>query len=129
MLHDKYKKARCDWGSYQGPWLGSKDEGTWFGRVARALLPLPISFAQEIANRRVGAGQRFFIRQEDDTEVLRSGTLAEAGAVDHHHMLLTDEFGDEDVVTLRDVEGGIRVERAARRHATNARGVAAPLHR
>src|SRR5882724_1243135 len=89
---------------------------------------LVIAFAQEVANRRIGRTQRLFVRQEDDAEVLCPGTLAKAGAVHHHHMLLADQLGDKDVVDFRDVERGVCVEGAARRHTTDARSLGAPLH-
>src|SRR5882672_8096526 len=129
MLHQKYKKA---WSSGAVTKVRGSGRETKAGGLAgwpEQLLPLPVSFAQEGANRRVGRSQRFFIRQEHDAEMLRSGTLAEAGAVHHHYMLLADQFGDKDVVPFRNIERGIRVERATRYNAADARSLGAPLHR
>jgi len=75
---------------------------------------LVISLLQEFPDRGVGFGQRRLIWQEDDAEVFGAWFLAEAGAVDDHHMLLQNQFADENFVALGNVDAGIGVERAAR---------------
>ena len=84
------------------------------------VLLLPVSFAQQVANCRIGAGQCFFVRQEHDAEMLGAGALTEAGAVYYHDVFLADQFGDEDVVPLGDVDRRIRVERSAGRDTAYA---------
>src|ERR1019366_3149052 len=66
--------------------------------------------------------------QEDDAEMFRSGTLAEAGAVHDRHVLLANEFGDKDVVALRDVDARVRIKSTARLDTTDARSFGAPMH-
>src|SRR5207253_3974652 len=58
-------------------------------------VPLP----NELADRDVCAGQRFFLRQKHDAEMLRAGLLSKAGAVHDHDMFLADEFLYKDFVT------------------------------
>src|ERR1039458_8787044 len=89
---------------------------------------LRVPLTDEIANRRVRGGQRLFVGQENDAEVFRPGTLAEAGAVHDRYMLLTNEFGYKNVVAFRDVDARVRVESPARRYTTHARSFVAPLH-
>src|SRR5208282_6262755 len=89
---------------------------------------LTVAFAHEVADRRVGSGQCLFVGQEDDAEVFCAGTLAETGAVNQRHMLLADDFGDEDVVAFRDVDAGIRIESSTGGDATYARSFGAPFH-
>jgi hypothetical protein len=92
-------------------------------------ITLSVALADEIRNSGVGAGQRFFIGQEHDAEMLRAGLLAEAGSVDYHDVLLADEFFDEDFVALGDVDAREGVERAAWFDAAYARRGLAPLLR
>src|SRR6266851_5594269 len=89
---------------------------------------LRVTFAHEIANRRVSGGQRFFVGEENDAEVFRPRTLAETGTVHDRHMLLANEFGDEDIVAFRDLDARVRVESPARRHTTHARSFGTPFH-
>src|SRR5258708_224724 len=86
-----------------------------------------IAFADELGDSGVGAGQRLFVRQKHDAEVLRAGLLAEAGAVDDHDVFLADEFLDENFIALWDVDAREGVERAARGDATHSRRGLAPL--
>src|SRR5208282_6105013 len=90
---------------------------------------LRVPLAHEVADRRICRSQRLFVGQENDTEMLRPRALAETGAVHDRHMLLANQFGDEDVVAFRDVDAWIGVESSARRNATHARSFGAPLHR
>src|ERR1700674_273282 len=99
------------------------------GRGARlSTIFLRIALAYEVANRRVSGGQRFFVGQENDAEMFGPGTLAETGAVHDRHILLANEFGDEDVVAFRDVDARVGVESPARRDTTHARSFRTPLH-
>src|SRR4029077_10020891 len=85
-------------------------------------LCISVPLADEICDGGIGFRQRLFIRQEHDAEVLRAGLLAEAGAMDDHHVLLANQLFDEGLVALGDAafwktyarEG---VEGAARRDA------------
>ena len=51
---------------------------------------IPVPLANEVGDSGIGPGQRLFIRQEHDAEMLGAGLLAEAGAVDDHDVLLAD---------------------------------------
>lgn len=51
---------------------------------------LSVALTHEVTDSGVSSGERLFVRQEDDTEVFCAWTLAEAGAVYHHHVLLAD---------------------------------------
>ncbi len=51
---------------------------------------LAIALAQKVANCAVSAGERLLVRQEDDSDVLRSRTLTEARTVYNHHVLLAN---------------------------------------
>src|SRR5258708_38270953 len=86
-----------------------------------------IAFADELGDSGVGGGQRLFVRQTHDAEVLRAGLLAEAGAVEDHDVFLADEFLDENYIALWDVDAREGVERAARGDATHSRRGVAPL--
>src|SRR5579864_292984 len=88
-----------------------------------------VPLANEVCDSRVGRAQRLLIGKKYDTEMLRTGLLPEAGAVDYHHVLLADEFLDEDLVALRDVDSRVGVESSARGYATHTRGGLAPFLR
>src|SRR5260370_33692091 len=103
-------------------WLRHRVGGARFSTIF-----LRVTFAHEIANSRVSGGQRLFVGQENDAEVLRPGTLAETGAVHHRHMLLANEFSDEDVVAFRDLDARVRVESPARRHTPYPRSFGTPF--
>src|ERR1017187_1918475 len=89
---------------------------------------LQVPLAEEIANRCVGGRQRLFVGQEDDAEVFRPRPLSEAGAVHDRHILLANQFGDEDVVSFRDVDARVRVESSTWGHAAHPRSFRAPRH-
>src|SRR5208283_274484 len=89
---------------------------------------LRVTFAHEIANRRVCGRERLFVGQENYAEVLCPGTLPEARAVHDRHILLANQFLDKDVVAFRDVDAWIRVESSARLDTAYARSFSAPLH-
>src|ERR1700733_14344744 len=95
---------------------------------ARGGAPLLISAAEEVSYRGIGGRQCFFVRQEDDTKMLGAGLLAEAGAVDDHHVLLQNELLHKHIVAFGNVDARKRVECAARRNTTYTRGRIAPLH-
>ena len=61
--------------------------------------------------------------------MLGAGLLTEAGAVHYQYMFLDEQFADEYVVALGDVETRVGVERATGGDATHARRGIAPLHR
>src|ERR1700757_5533300 len=114
--------------------LSSKDSHS--GKSARGARPpgwcesgTPVPLANELRDSRIRFRQGLLIGQEHDSEVLCAGLLAEAGAVDDHHMLLADEFLDEDFIALGDVDARVRVESATRCHATYPRSRRAPFLR
>ena len=66
--------------------------------------------------------------------MLCPGFLAKSRTMNHHHMLLPNEFLDENFVTLRNIAiwkmyARKSVERSARRNTTHARRRFAPLLR
>src|SRR5258708_21613784 len=88
-----------------------------------------VAFSNKVRNSSISLSQSFLIRQEHDAKVLRAGLLAEAGAVDHHDVLLADEFFDEDFVGLRNLDFGVSIKSSARSDAAYARRGLAPLLR
>src|ERR1700690_3190521 len=87
---------------------------------------LVVSLRNKLANRLIGLCERRLIRQEHDAEVASPGLLAEAGTVDHEHMLVATQLLDEDVVAFGDVDAGESVERTPGRYAAQARRSIAP---
>src|SRR5690242_7762353 len=75
--------------------------------------PIAVPFSNEVRNSRIRLRQRLLIRQEHDAEVLRAGLLPEAGAVDDHHVLLTNEFLYESLIALRNVYAWECIERTS----------------
>src|SRR5579863_2890417 len=88
-----------------------------------------VTLTNELRNPRIRSGQRFFVRQEHDAEVLCAWLLAEAGAVDYHDVLLADEFFDEEFVTFRGIDFGESIKSPAGRDAAQARRGLAPFLR
>ena len=82
--------------------------------MCRLLGACSVPLLDKRSDRGVGLPQGLFIRQKHDAEMLSSGLLAEAGSVDDHDMFLADEFLDENLVALWNVDSRIRIERAAR---------------
>src|SRR5580658_38711 len=60
--------------------------------------------------------------------MFRPRSLAESGTVHHRHMLPANQFRDEDIVTLWNVDAGICIESSTWRHTTYARRLGTPLH-
>ena len=85
--------------------------------------------ANEVCDPRVSPGQYLFIWKKHDSEVLGAGLLPEARAVDYHDVLLANEFFDEDLVALGDIDPRVCVECSAGCYTTHTRGGFAPLLR
>lgn len=96
---------------------------------ARLKSLLPVSAADEISNRCVGLRQRLLVRQKDNSKMVGSGLLTEAGAVHHHDVLLQNKFLHKHIIAFGNIDAGIGVERAAGRDATYPRRRVAPLDR
>src|ERR1019366_5130128 len=93
------------------------------------LLPtsLSIVLAHEIAKAVVGTFQRVQIREKNNSEVLRSRSLAEAAAVHYEHVFFPQQLCGELIIAIRNLDSGEGVERSARRHATHAGNAVAPF--
>ena len=88
---------------------------------------ISVTLTNEISDPRVGFRQSLLVRQKYDAEVLGARFLAEPGAVHDHDVLPADEFLDENLIALRNVDSGVSVERASGLNATHARGGFAPF--
>ena len=83
--------------------------------------------ANEVCDSGVSPAQGLLIWKKYDAEVLGPRLLPEAGAVDYHHVFLADEFLDEYLIAVGDVDSRVCIERSSRLYATYTRGGFAPF--
>jgi hypothetical protein len=89
---------------------------------------LVIALFQEIGDGAVGLGKDLFVREEDDSEMLRTWALSKSGSMNNQDMLLANEFGDEYIVAFRNIDTRISVE-SPRGETQLTRGVECTISR
>src|SRR5271166_291009 len=105
--------------------------GSAVSRIAKVRRRQPaqtllIPALHKLRNRTVSLRQRRLIRQKDNPKMLCPRLLPKPRAVNHHHMLLQDQFLHEHIIALGNIDAGIRVESPTRRNATHPRRGIAP---
>src|ERR1700728_2741848 len=88
-----------------------------------------VALRNELANRSISLSQSRLLGQEHNSNMPRVRFLPESRTMHHHHVLLPNQFLDEDFIALRNVDAREGVERATRRNTTHPRRRFAPFLR